>query len=166
VRTERSRLGERSSLKRAAPGRLSGTAAKLRRLFPPPLLRLATAPHIVSSRFGWNPTTRLGNSFASSTKRKIVTPETNVVSPIPSSATGRSFPNEAGLNNPLRRTRRGSMSTLMSTDLLVVTTLRCGCRAGFPPCRPQALFCLVWRRPRGAFFSRATDGSVGFDLSL
>jgi hypothetical protein len=53
VRPERSRLGERSSLMRVAPGRLSGTAAKLRRLLFRPLLRLATAPHIVSSRFGF-----------------------------------------------------------------------------------------------------------------
>jgi hypothetical protein len=50
ARLERSRLGERLSLMRADPGRLSGTAAKLRRLLFRPLLRLATAPHIVSSR--------------------------------------------------------------------------------------------------------------------
>jgi hypothetical protein len=49
VRPDRSRLGERLSLMRAAPGRLSGTAAKLRRLLFPLLLRLATAP-----RIGWS----------------------------------------------------------------------------------------------------------------
>jgi hypothetical protein len=58
VRPERSRLGERLSLMRIAPGRLSGTAAKLRRLLFRPLLRLATAPHIVSSRFGFRRSSR------------------------------------------------------------------------------------------------------------
>jgi hypothetical protein len=46
-----------------------------------------------------NTSTRLRNSFAPSTKRKIVTPETNVVFMIPSSATGRSYLNKGGLNN-------------------------------------------------------------------
>jgi hypothetical protein len=58
ARLERSRLGERLSLMRADPGRLSGTAAKLRRLLFRPLLRLATAPHIVSSRFGFRRSSR------------------------------------------------------------------------------------------------------------
>jgi hypothetical protein len=47
----------------------------------------------------WTTSTRLRNSFASSTKRKIVTPETNVVFMTPSSASGRSFSSEGDLNN-------------------------------------------------------------------
>jgi hypothetical protein len=39
---------ERSSLTQAAPGKLSGTVAKLRRLLSQPPLRLATARHTVS----------------------------------------------------------------------------------------------------------------------
>jgi hypothetical protein len=39
---------ERSSLRRAGPGKLSGTVAKLRRLLSQPPLRLATARHTVS----------------------------------------------------------------------------------------------------------------------
>jgi hypothetical protein len=58
VPPERSRLGERLSLMRAVPGRLSGTAAKLRRLLFPLLLRLATVPRIVSSRFGFRQSSR------------------------------------------------------------------------------------------------------------
>jgi hypothetical protein len=58
VRPERGRLGERLSLMRAAPGRLSGTAAKLRPLLFPLLLRLAIVPRIVSSRFGFRRSSR------------------------------------------------------------------------------------------------------------
>jgi hypothetical protein len=39
---------ERSSLRQAGPGKLSGTVAKLRRLLSQPPLRLATARHTVS----------------------------------------------------------------------------------------------------------------------
>jgi hypothetical protein len=39
---------ERLSLRRAAPGKISGTVAKLRRLLSQPPLRLATARHTVS----------------------------------------------------------------------------------------------------------------------
>jgi hypothetical protein len=39
---------ERSLLKQAAPGKISGTVAKLRRLLSQPPLRLATARHTVS----------------------------------------------------------------------------------------------------------------------
>jgi hypothetical protein len=42
---------ERSSLRRAAPGKISGTVAKLRRLLFRLPLRLATARHTVSWRF-------------------------------------------------------------------------------------------------------------------
>jgi hypothetical protein len=58
ARLERSRLGERLSLMRTEPGRLSGIAAKSRRLLFRPLLRLATAPHIVSSRFSFRRSSR------------------------------------------------------------------------------------------------------------
>jgi hypothetical protein len=51
---EQTRLAEkRSSLRQAGSGKLSGTAATLPRLLFPPPLRLATAPHIASSRFGF-----------------------------------------------------------------------------------------------------------------
>jgi hypothetical protein len=49
---------------------------------------------------------------------------------IPSWATGRSFPNEAGLDNPLSRIRGAALYRhYVSIDVLVVTTLECGCRA-------------------------------------
>jgi hypothetical protein len=59
VQPEQTRLAtERLSLMRAARGRFSGTAAKLRRPLFRLLLRLATAPRIVSSRFGFRRSSR------------------------------------------------------------------------------------------------------------
>ena len=70
---------------------------------------------------------------------------------MPPSSASRSFLSREGdLNNPPRRTRCAAIyQHFMSIDCLVVTTLRCGCRVGFPPCPHSALLPRVETSARG-----------------
>jgi hypothetical protein len=75
----------------------------------------------------WTTSTRLRNSFASSTKRKIVTPETSVVFMSPGSGNGLHLFKEDGPSNLLRGT-----SAAGSTNCAVArsTSRTFNCRVG------------------------------------